>query len=141
MISYPWFCKVVIVTPVECHRGSHFGKVIQWWFSVLMVLHIQTVTAPVKSMETRVSLLLGVVKDGVGGSPRRGVVEDVRQQGVVQLGGVVAAEDKKYASADALGEVALVAEETGKTVDQPIAWQKLPNSHQRQDVLIIIVVQ
>merc|ERR1719242_29677 len=57
----PWFCKVVIVTPVECHRGSHFGKVIQWWFSVLMVLHIQTVTAPVKSMETRVSLLLGVV--------------------------------------------------------------------------------
>ena len=67
----------------------------------------------------------------MGGSPRRGVVEDVRQQGVVQLGGVVAAEDKEDAGADALGDVALVAEEAGKTVDQPVAWQELANSHQR----------
>ena len=75
-------------------------------------------------------LLLGVVQDGLGGRPRRGVVEDVGQQGVVQLGGVVAAEDKEDAGADALGDVALVAEEAGKAVDEPAVWQELANSHQ-----------
>ena len=96
-----------------------------------MMLNIELVTTPVKGMETRMGLLLGVVQDGVGGRPRRGVMQDVWQQGVVQLGGVVAAEDKEDAGADALGDVALVAEEAGETVNQPVAWQKLPNSHQR----------
>ena len=96
-----------------------------------MMLNIELVTTPVKGMETRMGLLLGVVQDGVGGRPRRGVVQDVRQQGVVQLAGVVAAEDKEDAGADALGDVALMAEEAGETVNQPVAWQKLPNSHQR----------
>ena len=96
-----------------------------------MMLNIELVTTPVKGMETRMGLLLGVVQDGVGGRPRRGVVQDVRQQGVVQLGGVVAAEDKEDAGADALGDVTLMAEEAGETVNQPVAWQKLPNSHQR----------
>ena len=58
-------------------------------------------------------------------------VQDVGQQGVVQLGGVVAAEDEEDAGADALRQVTLVAEQAGETVDEPIAWQKLANSHQR----------
>ena len=110
-ISYPWLGKVVIVAPVECDGGSHPGQVIHRRFSALVVLLILPVTSPVKSMETRMGLLLGVVQDGLGGRPRRGVVEDVGQQGVVQLGGVVAAEDKEDAGADALRGFALVAEE------------------------------
>merc|ERR1712181_98144 len=100
-----------------------------------MVLHIQPVTPPVKSMETRMGLLLGVVQDGVGGRPSRGVVQDVGQQCVVQLGGVVAAEDKEDAGADALCQVTLVAEQAGEAVDEPIAWKELANSHQSKDVI------
>ena len=129
-ISYPWFSKVVIVAPVECDGGSHLGEVVHGGLSVLVVLHVELVAAPVKSMETGVGLLLGVVQDGVGGRPCRGVVQDVGQQGVVQLGGVVAAEDKEDAGADALRGFTLVAEEAGKAVDEPAVWQELANSHQ-----------
>ena len=50
-----------------------------------MVLEVGLRVAPVIGVEAWDLLLLGVVEDGVGAGPSRGVVEDVRQQGLVQL--------------------------------------------------------
>ena len=62
-------------------------------------------------------------------------MEDVGEQGVVQLVGVVAAQDKEDGGADALGHLALVAEQAGQTVDDPAVRQELTNSKQAENVL------
>ena len=100
-----------------------------------MVLHVQPVTAPVEGVEAGVGFLLRVVEDRVGGRPGRGVVQDVRQQGVVQLGGVVPAEHEEDARADALGHLALVAEQAREAIDEQVAWKKLTDSQQSKNVL------
>ena len=83
--THPWHCKVIIVAPVERHRRGHSAQVIHWRLILVMVLEVGLRVAPVIGVEAWDLLLLGVVEDGVGAGPSRGVVEDVRQQGLVQL--------------------------------------------------------
>ena len=56
------------------------------------------------------------------------MVEDVGEQGVVQLVWVVAAQDEEDGGADALGHLALVAEQAGQAVHDPVIGQELANS-------------
>ena len=51
----------------------------------MMVHEVCLRVAPVIGMEARDLLLLGVVEDGVGAGPSGSVMQDVRQQGLVQL--------------------------------------------------------
>ena len=51
----------------------------------MMVLKVCLGVAPVIGVEARDLFLLGVVENGVGAGPSRGVMKDVRQQGLVQL--------------------------------------------------------
>ena len=62
-------------------------------------------------------------------------MEDVGEQGVVQLVGVVAAEDEEDGGADALGHLALVAEQAGQSVHDPVIGQELADSEQAKNVL------
>ena len=62
-------------------------------------------------------------------------MEDVGEQGVVQLVGVVAAEDEEDGGAHALGHLALVAEQAGQAIHDPVIGQELADSEQAENVL------
>merc|ERR1712055_379569 len=81
----PWLGEIVVITPVKSHGTRHLTQVIHWGLSVLVMLNIKFVTSPVKGVETSSIFLLSIVEDGVSGGACRGVVENVRKQGRVQL--------------------------------------------------------
>lgn len=82
---YPRLSKVVIVTPVESHRSVHIPQVVLKHLIAAMVHEVGLRVAPVEGVEAGDLLLLRVLQDGVGAGTRRGVVQDVRQQGLVHL--------------------------------------------------------
>ena len=141
---YPRLSKVVIVTPVESHRSGHIPQVVLKHLIAAMVHEVHLRVTPVKGVEAGDLLLLRILQDGVGAGARRGVVQDVRQQGLVHLNkknsNIFVHADKTYLSfikptqyeedvcAEALGDLSLVAEEAGQAVNQETVWQKLSNT-------------
>ena len=84
--SYPGHGKVVIIAPVESHGSLHIPQVILRNVVAAVMVVILLVAAPVVGVEAVVFVfLLSVVEDGVGAGSGWSVVEDVRQQSLVQL--------------------------------------------------------
>ena len=154
--TYPWHGKVVIITPVECHWCGHIRQQVFWRSVAVVVLPVDLRISPVVGMEPGHLLLLGVVEDGVGAGACGGVVEDVRQQGLVHLeqrkllqfytfwfclvtylSFIKTTKNKENVGAESLSDFSFMTEQACKTVNQEAIRKKLSYSHETQKPLVL----
>jgi len=118
----------------------------------VVVLPVDLRISPVIGVEPGHLLLLGIVEDSVGAGACGGVVEDIRQQGLVHLekrgflqlycswfclvtylSFIETTKNKENVGAESLSNFSFMTKQASKTVNQEAIRKKLSNSHQAQE--------